>query len=163
MKNIYFIILATFLLTSTLNAQNSFIGTWEYQTGNEIFRVILWLDENGEDIKGHYEKVTINNGVETYIYCSDKEKFQGNNKGWSPYVINTNGNDIIIGGTFIDNTVNANLYHPLKLGSVKIEVVNNNGTDPITAQWNVKRGQGPKINEAPEFSVPTDIILTKVK
>jgi hypothetical protein len=149
----------------TNNTNNPFLGTWEHQDGNEIFRVFLWMDDNSGDIRGHYEKVINNNGIESYVYCSDKEKFQGNNKGWTPYVINTNGDNNVIGGTFIDNTVNANLYHPLKLGSVRIELLSNTNS-LVTAQWTVERKKYQGVissDEAPEFSVPTNIVLTKVE
>lgn len=140
-----------------------FIGTWEYKEGNEIFRVLLWQDEDGTDaILGHYEKVTSIDGQEQYIYCSDKEKFVGSNKGWLPFVMWLEGNDSLIGGAFIDNTVNENLYSQQKSGGVGIEILPNNDSEPLTAKWKVKRSSGPYINEAPEFSVPTDIILTKV-
>jgi hypothetical protein len=165
MKNIYYIILATFLLTSTLNAQtpnnnsNPFVGTWEYQDGNEIFRVILWTDNDNEHIKGHYEKVINNNGIESYVLSSDKEKHEGQNQSWIPYSIFCVIDNQVMGGIIIDNTVNSNLYHFRKNGKLKF-ILNNNLT---TANWRIESSQGPKINEAPEFSVPTDIILTKVE
>lgn len=163
MKNIYFILTIILLSINMLEAQNNFIGTWEHQDENKIFRVVLWSSEDGEYLNGHYEKVNINNGIETYIFCSNKEKFVGNNTGWLPTVFWLQGDNQMIGGAFTDNTVNQNLYDQQKLGSVKIELISNSGSGPITAQWTVRRGQGPYINEAPEFSVPTDIVLTKVE
>src|SRR5690606_36065932 len=113
--------------------------------------------------RGHYEKVINYNGIEVFVYCSDKEKFIGNNSGWLPSVLTATADTDSLVGPFIDNTVNQNLYDQQKLGSVKIELISNNGSSPITAQWTVRRGQGPYIYEAPEFSVPTDIVLTKVE
>lgn len=163
MKNLFFKLTIILLGISNIEAQNNFIGTWENQVGNEIFRVSIWLSQDGNYLNGHYEKVINNNDIETYIYCSDKEKFIGNNSGWLPTVFWLQGDNQLIGGAFIDNTVNSNLYDQQKLGSVKIEIISSNTLGSITAQWTVIRGQGPYINEAPEFSVPTNIVMTKVE
>lgn len=160
-------ILLLFITTTNISAQsidnisNPFMGTWEYQTGNEIFRVILWLDNDGQNMRGHYEKVSVLNGVETFIYCSDKEKYQGINTAWLNQVIYMSyDNDLLIGGSFDDNTVNSNLYAPIKTGRITVELLTEN---PATLRWIVKRGQGMSVNEAPDYSVPTDVILTKVE
>ena len=165
---IYIIITLISLSTFNTNAQDIFLGTWEHQEGNEIFRITLWQDaEDSTYILGHYEKVQFVNGIETYIYSSDKEVFIGNNDWWLTAAIATkDGNNEKIAGTFTDNTVNGSLYKKHKVGYVEIEILTNSGglNPTITAHWKVERKsyQGLIINEAPEFSVPTDIILTKV-
>jgi hypothetical protein len=172
-KIIKLILIVTLFATYNVNGQigndgavinttvSPFSGTWEYQTGSEIFRAILWLDTDGQNMRGHYEKVSVLDGVETYIYCSDKEKYQGINTAWDNYVIYmTYDNDLLIGGSFNDNTVNSNLYSPIKIGRITVELLSES---PATLRWKVKRGSGIIVNEAPEYSVPTDVILTKVE
>lgn len=160
----FFALIVFNLITVQVNAQDIFTGTWEHQNGNEIFRVILQYDsEYGNEIYGHYEKVEVNNGIETYIYCSDKEKFQDQNKGWLPYVITAIGNNITIGGSFTDNTVDSTLYNQQKLGHLTLEIISNSGglNPTITMRWRITKYKDISINESPNFSVPTDIILTK--
>ena len=76
------------------------------------------------------------------------------------------GDNQIIGGVFKDNTVDENLYKQQKIGRLTLEILTNSGglNPTITAHWKVERKkyQGLIINEAPEFSVPTYIVLTKV-
>ena len=162
------VVISSFISLNTYS-QDIFLGTWEYQEGNEIFRVHLSLNpEDNNHIIGHYEKVQVNNGIETYIYSSNKEEFIGNNKGWLPYVITSrSGDNTKIYGTINDNTVDENLYHQLKAGRWTLEILTNSGgfNPTITAHWKVERKSyqsGLTDNEAPEFSVPTDIVLTKV-
>lgn len=155
-------------LANTVGAQSIFQGTWEYQQGSEIFRVILWEDDRDGStnlINGHYEKVTVqSNGEETFIYCSDKEKFQDSNKGWLPFVISLKQDGNKLSGSIVDNTVDSNLYHPLKSGQLRTEIISNTGgSNPvITMSWKVNRDEGPMIKESPEYSIPVDVILTKV-
>jgi len=160
------------LFSLQIKAQEIFIGTWEHQVGNEIFRVTLWENDepvpNGTmEIMGHYEKVQVTSSglgtLEQYIYCSDKEKFEGNNSSWLPFVIWLGGDNQSVGGTINDNTVEDTTYYHLKKGVLTMEILTNSG-GTVTASWKVERKkyQGVKNNEAPEFSVPTDIVLTKV-
>ena len=126
MKNqIYKILIAlTFGFSAfTGNTQSIFTGTWEYQSGNEIFRVFLWednLESGSQVIKGHYEKVIVNgDGTETFVYCSDKEKFSGQNKAWLPFVIHGADNNQELSGTFTDNTVDQSVYAQQKSGQIR--------------------------------------------
>lgn len=163
MKKIYFIL--TLMCTICLNAQisnnteNPYVGTWEYQDGNEIFRVFLWMAEDNQHILGHYEKVISNNGIETFVFCSDKEKYEGLNQAWLPYSIYCTIDNQVLGGIIVDNTVNSSMYHFRKNGKIRITL----NSDFTNAVWIVQEQNGTKINEAPEFSVPTDIVLTKVE
>lgn len=70
MKNLYRTLIICVAFITTINAQNPFIGTWEYQDGNEIFRVELSLNENNR-IRGHYSKIQTNNGFEIVLYKSN--------------------------------------------------------------------------------------------
>lgn len=150
---------------SGANSQETFIGTWENQVGNEIFRVILDIDlANENTIIGHYEKVVVNDdGVQSFIYCSDKEKYAGNNKGWLPFAISATGDNNEVEGTIHDNTVDENLYAQQKIGSIKLKFINGSSN---TIRWFVQRKSyqsGLTSNEAPNFSVPTEVILAKVE
>ena len=140
-----------------------FIGTWEWQNGNEVFRVTLF-ENSYLGLVGHYEMVQQNNGLETIVFTS--KKVVSSNEVWPPFVISGRVGINAFAGTIRDNTVDASLYNSEKIGQVVIEILNNSGglNPTITARWKVERKkyQGLIINEAPEFSVPTDIILTKV-
>jgi hypothetical protein len=160
-------ILIVCLVTNTTVAQSIFEGTWEYQQGNDIFRVILWEDsrDDGSDvIKGHYEKVSVDaNGNETFIFSSDKDKFLGANTSWLPFIIYSSGNNQKISGSFTDNTVDQNLFDQQKRGKFRMTILSNSGgnNSPITAKWEIEEVNGAKIKESPNFSVPTNVILTK--
>ena len=169
MKIIFYSFISTMISLSTLstNAQNIFLGTWEHQNGNEVFRIVLWEDPlDNNSIKGHYKMVQIENGLETIIYSSNKNEHIGINEAKLPFVIYGSANNQTLIGLFYDNTIDSNQYHFLKKGSLHLEILTNSGglNPTITAHWKVERKsyQGLIINEAPEFSVPTDIILTKI-
>ncbi len=168
MKKLFYTIITLALSFTTLsaNAQNIFLGTWEHQEGNEIFRVKLWQDtEDSTYILGHYEKVQINNGEETYVYSSNKEEFIGDNDWWlTAAIVTKDGSNTKIGGSFTDNTITGNIYRKYKSGHLSFEILTNSGglNPTITAHWKVERSPGLILNEAPEFSIPTDIVLTKV-
>ena len=83
-----------------------FLGTWEYQNANQIFRITLWKEnmveyENGnlpsfyrDKIKGHFEMVEIGQQgqqFETIIYTSDKPI--GTSGQYYPPVINAGSID----------------------------------------------------------------------
>ncbi len=167
MKTLFYTIITLALSFTPLsaNAQNIFLGTWEHQEGNQVFRVTLWEDNN--NILGHYKMINVENGMETIIYSSNKNEHIGNNEAKLPFVIYGSANNQLLIALFYDNTVNANQYHFQKKGSLTIEILTNpGGLNPtITAHWKVERKSyqsGLADNEAPEFSVPTDIVLTKV-
>ena len=65
MKTIKHIVITLFLLLTFnfVNAQNPFHGTWEWQNGNQTFRVFLFAQN--DTTKGHFEMVELNSGVET--------------------------------------------------------------------------------------------------
>ncbi|MEM9680476.1 MAG: hypothetical protein AAF901_09140 [Bacteroidota bacterium] len=74
---------------------------------------------------------------------------------------------IVFSGLIEDNVLlgqGVNEYKYSKNGNFAFTIVNNgdNG-QPLTATWQVKPLMGLKSTEAPpEFSIPTDITLTKV-
>lgn len=169
MKNkVFKVILALVFMSiyAKVDAQSIFQGVWEYQNGNEIFRVILSEHSDQNDIiQGHYEKVSVNsNGDESFIYSSDKEKFQGQNTGWVPFAINLKEIESSLSGTVIDNTVDQSLYSPIKSGQLKIQIISNSGgNNPvITASWRIQRDEGIEVNESPNYNIPVNIVLRKI-
>jgi hypothetical protein len=167
---IYTILTLTLFLFNPTNvlAQDEdytpFIGTWEWQNGNEVFRVNLF-EETDLGLVGHYEMVQQNNGFETVVFTS--KRFVDGNEVWPPYVISGRTGISAFAGTIRDNTVNAQLYDSEKRGKLVIVILTDSGglNPTITASWKVERKSyqsGLTDDEAPDFSVPTDIILTKV-
>ncbi|MEM9680477.1 MAG: DUF6705 family protein [Bacteroidota bacterium] len=61
------ICLATFSQNPNLTP---FVGHWEWQNGNQTFKVEIYQENNY--LKGHYQLTEINDGTETTIYDSNK-------------------------------------------------------------------------------------------
>jgi hypothetical protein len=150
--------------------QDIFAGTWKYQNGNEVFIITLWCVTDG--YRGHYKKIRVDaNGNQTReVFNSDKPI--GNSTTNWPYVISSNNmsQNYVIGGTFRDNTViqpsNGGGFIE---GGFKMQILNSNCYDPIgnnscvlQAQWTVKKDQGLIDPNEPDFSVPKNVILTKL-
>jgi len=167
---IYTVLIALFFSCKAqqIVAQNNsnhipFIGTWEHQDGNDIFRVTIW--EDGDDLKGDYWFIEINNGVET-IVCESNYNIP-NTDVYNGYVFfggSTNGTKM--GGKIDDNTINCQDGIEARkriFGNVSLTIQSGCLGCPITAEWKVKRLSGIRIQGNPtEFSIPTDIIMTKV-
>ncbi|WP_452220253.1 DUF6705 family protein [Lacinutrix salivirga] len=151
-------------LNFELNQNNPFIGTWKYQNGNEVFIINLFTNLENEII-GHYKKVIIdNNGnIISEIYNSNKE-LGSTNQNW-PYTIflgQFNGENSI-GGVITDNTI-INAPRSFYKGKLKMRIQDSNcSTCLVTAVWKVEKNQGFKSPNEPDFSMPTDIILTKIE
>lgn len=144
--------------TQYVNAQqlNPLKGTWEYQNGNEKFIVSIWEDNEGIT-KGHYKLVSISNTGENIIYNS-KKQFGSSNIDW-PYTIYL-GTDIF-SGIISDNTVN-NVRGFID-GQITLTMLQQQcSTCVLTMQWEVKKSQGLREPNEPDFNIPTNITLTKV-
>ncbi|MFQ3296221.1 MAG: hypothetical protein ACI9WV_000462 [Patiriisocius sp.] len=154
------------------NVFANFLGTWEYQTGNTIFRITLikltkHKVENGkrtpyyiDKIEGHYKKAEIDtNGNETIIYTSQKKMGQ-TNTDW-PFVIYGTAYDIIqFNGQIYDNSITPSNGFAAIRGILKCEIIPN--TNPKQMTWKVTLPQGMYgSNQPTTFNIPTDIILTK--
>lgn len=165
MKTILYTILTLFISLNSFS-QNSnltpFVGNWEWQNGNETFKVQIFID--GDNLKGHYELVETNNGITTTIYKSNK-LINPNIDFYYPYAIFGGSSDgILFGANIEDNVLYGDGIHSTKSGSLAFTIQNPscNGC-PITATWKVSILQGLKSSSTPEnFTIPTDIILTKV-
>jgi hypothetical protein len=143
---------------------NPFIGDWQYQSGNEIFIVTLWLDTAENDILGHYKKIIVDiNGVfQSEIYNSNKE-IGTSGQNW-PRVISAiyHENSNTIGGNITDNTL-VNTPRGFHDGKFVLIVQESNCLGcPTTAEWEVEKSPGFRSPDEPDFNIPTDIILTKV-
>ena len=145
------------------NAQNPFLGTWEWQNGNQTFRVFLWDTENGA-VKGHFEMVEVNSGVETIVYTSDKPYNSNMTQHWHPVInVGLNSDGVSIEGRILDNSYDYedpsfdqyNLYNSY----LRMRIIS---TNPTTATWKVQY-YGLIGNDAPPINIPTDIVMTKVE
>ena len=89
-----------------------FIGTWEYQENNQIFRVLIY--EDGNDLKGDYWLIEIDNGNETILYESDYSAPNSNfNWGYAIFGGSNDGN--LMYAKIDDNTIVYNKFPSLKI------------------------------------------------
>jgi len=142
-------------LHAQLNAPNPFVGTWEHQNGTEIFRVELFITENGVD--GHYSKVQTNSGSEIIIYKSNYDLGFGLENG--PAIYGYNDESSL--SAFIEDATNSNNgnFSMLK-GRLLMEIISSN---PTTATWEVEViNDLRRHDDLRELSMPTNLILTKV-
>ncbi len=158
MKSLY-LLFAISLFTHEIqntNTNNPFIGTWEYQENNTIFRVQLYMEE--ASIRGHYEKVSIINNIEVPIFKSNREIGFGETFG--PVIYGNNDGNLLIAG-IDDNTVTTQYEILGSLsGTLKMEIISNN---PITVTWKVKLNNESRLDyDNRVFSIPADVILTRV-
>lgn len=172
MKTIFYILLiipfvaskAQVISNPNTNHNLPFVGTWEYQDGNDIFRINIW--EDGEDLKGDYWFIEVNNGVETII-CESNYNIPGTDV-YNGYVLFGGSSDGIKMGLHIDdNTIDCRngLYERKGIsGSASLTMQNPKCTNcPVTALWKVQRMRGIRIGDQPtEFSVPNNVIMAKV-
>ncbi|QTY25932.1 DUF6705 family protein [Flavobacterium sp. CS20] len=154
--NIFFIFVTLNIFSQNIN--DPFVGTWEWENNNQIFRVILYLDED-EDIRGDFEMVEVlGNNLESLIYESNKDNGFGYKYG---PVIFGGSDGTELGATFTDNTV-THPYGQLS-GELKMVIQLSNTPGLTTATWQVRRTRGLKrADDDRTFNIPTNIILTKV-
>ena len=180
MKLIPIILLTTICLTSFKNAdyssisscsqqQDIFTGNWKYQSGNEIFIINLWKTTDG--YKGHYKKIIVdaNNNEVSVIFNSNKP-VGSSNSNW-PFVLYSldfSNQNYKIGGPLSDNTVANSPYRGgFVPDSWEMKIINPECyTIPIVncqlqAIFSRKKTPGLTSENEPDFSIPTDIILTK--
>ena len=150
------------------NVFDNFLGTWEYQNNNTIFRVHftkLTKKEFGNGnspsyysdmIIGHYIKVEVlPNGDENIIYTSDKPVLNDAERNhWPEDVIIFSDTSIGIGlsGSIMDNVEDDNL----QWGTLTCEIIQ--GSNPSQMTWKV---DGYNLGGR-NFRIPTDIIMTKI-
>jgi hypothetical protein len=161
-------ILTNLLLLVTINifAQDPnlipFEGTWTWQDGNKMFTVdVVQKLIDGEYVaEGNYKMEEIINGVTTLKYKSDRLIGDFNGTQFYDSAFHGRSHDGILSSSLIrDNVLLQEGTHSVKSGSLSMTILN---TTPQTIQWKVKAIYGTKTSDVPNnFSIPTDIILTK--
>ncbi len=167
MKNIHLLyLLIVFALSSTNKATAQLIptpspyeGTWHYQDGNELFIVSLWKGDDGK-FDGYYKKTAYTNGViGTVIFNS--RKVYSNGMIFPPVISGSFDIQYGVSGTIYDNTIENN-PEDFKTGRFRMQINNNCSNCTLTATWKVEEVSGMRYNFVEGFSIPTDVILTKV-
>ncbi|WP_298516966.1 DUF6705 family protein [uncultured Kordia sp.] len=148
--------------TATTNINTPFVGTWQWQNGNQTFQVELFLNENGR-IRGHFTMLETNsNGLQIIVYKSNRDIGFGHTFG---SVIYGSSDGTILYAGIDDNTVpNPNNYPGLS-GKLKMEIITTGNCIgcSTTATWKVKEQQEGRFEgDNRTLNIPTDIILTKV-
>ncbi len=169
MKNVHILyLLIVFALSSTHKATAQLIptpspyeGTWHYQDGNELFIVSLWKDDEGV-FRGYYKKVEYINGViGTTIFNSRKVYNDG--FIFPPVIFGHFYDQSGISGLLHDNTIENN-PEDFKDGILQMQINSDTSCSscPVTAIWKIEEESGMRVDFIPGFSIPTDVILTKV-
>lgn len=170
MKNTIILLVAiisinTYSQTLSVNpTRDDLLGTWEWQNGNEVFRINFFnysYEYEGEtwtSLASHFTMLETDTfGNETIIYTSDKPMGSTIPQNWYPVITGGQYLNYIDSYRFwlIDNTANTYL-----LGNLDIKFLNVPNGSPLQILWKL-RIDG-MANEGESFNVPTDIILTKI-
>ena len=178
MKRIFVLLIVVICMTSfntTTSLQDiyptkadMFSGTWKHQSGQEIFIVSLW--HTAEGYRGHYKKIKVDANGNQISVIYDSNKPIGNSTTNWPYVIYAGNSspENELGAVITDNTVintpNAGGFID---GYLDLKVLNPTCFTPLTnsctlqAHWTVKKRQGIRHPNEPDFNIPTNIVLTK--
>lgn len=170
MRNLTFFI--TFIFAYSAFAQNFDIdrsvdilkGTWEYKNGNEIFRIVLYENNELNELDGDYYLYEVDsNNNETLIHNSNR--LLGSTGLNYPSLITLYGvQNNRASGMFYDNVLHGNGQEFMKSGWCSVEIMDNpcNGcVNQTTLNWKVFDRIGLKYKDYP-FNVPDDIIMTKI-
>ena len=167
MKTIIYSILFVLISINTL-AQNEnispFIGTWEWQEDNKRFIVEIYY-KYGNALEGNFKmEETTANGLTSVIYTSNKligtiGEVNYYNHGFSGH----SENGVFLWGTIVDRVLCGDGFHTPKMGSLGLTIQSSCSTCPTTATWVIEGTYGLHLESEPdEFTIPTDIILTKI-
>lgn len=166
MKTLLYTIIFITLSTSAF-AQNSnhipFVGNWEWVNGNETFKVQLYTTRGPEGavIKGHY--MLINNLTNNVIYKSNKLLLPEIDYYFGHAIYAKSYDGILLGGSIDDNVLfSGDGNYAVKMGELSITIQNTCPTCPTTATWEVSRLPGGQVGLPQTFTIPTDIVLTKI-
>jgi len=159
-------LLAIFLVFSSLvlHAQqvtNIFPGTWQYDNGNQRFIVKIW--HQNSMYYGHYKMVQLNNGIPGNTIFDSRQVYP-NGAQFSSTIYTKAYSNIELSGFIDDNTIIGN-DEDFKTGDLQITLNQIPGCltcTPFTATWKVTKTHGAIVGLNLPFSVPTDIVLTKV-
>lgn len=154
-----------FILTTTISfSQNPnlhpFVGDWQWTEGNQTFTVNIYID--GDILKGDYEMTT--NGSLGLGYKSNRLLIPEINYYYGYAIYAGSHNGIYFSGSITDNVQFGDGVHSVKMGQIKFTIQNNCSGCPTTALWKVSELMGSRHHTEPEnFTIPTDIILTKIE
>jgi len=142
---------------------NQFIGVWKNTTGNKTFKVTFWKEEKEDyndyyidGIHGDYEMIE-NEGQPNEIVLYKSKKLVGNTgQYFTPSIVVRGFCDGGIGGVIMDNTSMTNTNIRYVNGDLSFFI-----TSPNIAHWSIRILEGIKIQGAPTFQLPMDLIMTK--
>lgn len=170
MKNILYTFLLFFSLSSfsqiqsdmDINNLTPFVGNWEWQDGNQTFKVQIYVEDNY--LKGHYELIETNGMLVTTIYKSNKLLNSEFDFYFGNAIFGGSHDGIKFGASIDDNVLYGDGIHTIKKGSLAFIIQEPTCIGcPTTATWKVSILQGLKSTAEPDnFTIPTDITLTKV-
>jgi hypothetical protein len=141
-----------------------FIGTWKFVENNKTFIVTLWKEQhvsfNGvftglykDQIFGDWKMIE-NEGMLNENILYNSYHYVGNGQYFPPTISGGGSCDgIHFSSLIMDNCIDNGF---IKNGILKFTITSSN-----TAHWYIKSLNGMQIENAPNFMIPTDIILTK--
>jgi hypothetical protein len=169
MKSIIKIIVLLFFISnyaqqSTDSNLTPFVGNWEWQNGNQTFKVQFTkgVDELVGYLEGDFELIEITgtglNVTTTIIYKSHRLLNESINLYYVPAISGGSEDGILFTGSIEDNVEASDGIHSTKGGYLSFTIQ----TD-TTATWIVESREGLYLDTTPQdFSIPTNITLTKV-
>ena len=161
-------ILTSLLLLVTINifAQDPnlipFEGVWTWQDGNKTFtlEVVQKFIDGEYEAEGNYKMEETINGETKLKYKSNRLIGDFNGTQFYDRAFQGSSYDgFLLFALIRDNVLLQEGTHSVKSGRLTMTTLN---TTPQTVQWKVKAIYGTKTSDVPNnFSIPTDIILTK--
>ena len=152
-----------------------FLGQWKYVNGNTTFIVSLWkktklpiyhkefLHYYVDNIFGHYQMFTDYGLTTQQLLYTSQTNIGTTNQMWETVIISKVGIANKLTGTINDimGTPVNNNYPEGTTGYLSMTI--NPGTSPVTAQWFVSNsGSLYNINQPKNFTIPTNVTLTKI-
>jgi hypothetical protein len=146
---------------------DAFVGTWEYKTENEFFRIVF-VRGKFDAYKSKYDCV-----IGGYLYIKDKDTIGDYTKNIPLLYSDSNAKDVTICGTnastitayILPNRIRL-IFTDRKIGKTTWGFPQNNFTllSPNEAHFQIFNDEGMGDVIVPqEFSVPVDVIMKKVK
>jgi hypothetical protein len=146
---------------------DAFVGTWEYKTENELFRIVF--------VKGKYKGSTVKYDcvIGGYLYIKDRDTIGDYTKNIPVQSLGHNEKEITIRGTnansntayILPNRIRL-IFTDRKVGKTTWGFPQNNFTllSPTEARFQIFNDEGIDDVIVPqEFSVPVDVVMKKVK
>lgn len=171
-SNIFFLLILGFVCSLTVYSQTNdlsnapFVGTWNYQNGNQIFQLIIWedsepsLNDGSYCLRGHYKMIDLSSGNPTIIYKSDSDAPVG--LKWPSAFIGHVFSNGVLGVTFREIHQNGSGL----IGDAAITLLEVCQGCPPKIFFNVRKRQGLRVVDAGQpiindFVVPNNIELIK--